>query len=633
MEPLGLFVAGAAPRRRIHDESSRFIELTEQIFVIEDLIRKLEKISPSSSKARPVLNEGYMIWFDQVTKAINLQRTTQYNLRNSIDRVGIKIKHGGDEISHDTVIYFFENREVAGGVPVEIGSQFYEIIADVENHVKLVDKNSCFDRELFALFFRQIVRLRILTIPLIRESYTVWVRNAVFVERGDEPCKMFYLNIQHIHDYSLSRQQNKLGLRIDSEDVEIKEVMIDGKSKPENEIDALLFSPNAVWQKILKAILNKWLENEGIRVVGTKLDVHSLALKIMPEKVLSKYTDNIDYIKYLNDEMKPRDGIDGGGVTNQFVTELLQNLLDGGDTRALDLGEGALPLIKVWSDKEESGKEAGRNLGRLINRICHKKDTDRRLCAGRVVPDSFFQILRYYLDLNFAYPDVDFICRISKLATSEYLKPLISYLEGNISRDNTEQCLLIFDISNIELTDAEKQSVLVLKKQSFAFLREKVEPIIILAGEMTTMLDQNAKRWIQGEAPQNVSEIVQGKILDKEDIISRIDLPPQYHTREYDIIRDKIDYLKEHIRDPETTMKWLGDFVFFVTGQRTLVASSKIKINPVSGRGYCAAHTCFKTLDVPMTHNTPPLNVIDHKLKFIANLNEGILIGSGLDAH
>ncbi len=616
-EETGLYVAGAVGRRRPHDSSNSFSKLQVSIDIMEGLIGDLGTISPSSTKACPVLDNKYMIWLNQTFSTVNIQKTDDYNKNLLSERSAIKINPHEDE----KFVYFYENSLSLEGIPSSIVMQFEDIISDVNKQVSFFMKQSCFNIEQFKLLFDSLKREFPPTYigrepnsceyKVEGKKYFIWIKNG-----DDVRDKTYYVNIQLEDNYYQSTYFNKLGLHVDH-NAKIKGVMIDGQRRPASEETALLFSPNAVWQKILKGVMGKWMETKGIRKNGRALEIHTLALKICPEKVLAAFDEEVRGIVFLNDNMTPQAGSDAGGLTKHFVTLLAQNLLDGDNSRFIKIGDSGLPFVDIGSDKENQGKEVAKNLGRLFGKIWDPNHI-RSVSMGRVVPDSTFLIIQDVLNFSGDYPDVEFISKISKNMTN--VDQLVSYLDGNCSQKNIYSCVQIFDELCIDLSPKERQGGEELKRQVFLFLKNKADPYIIMANEIIKGLNPNIKTWMKVTPYDRVSKEFQGEILDRDDIISRIYLQNIYQDGMYTAVRKKIQYLKEHIADPTTTLDWLKKFVFCVTGQTTLIASSKINIQPVATRGYCIAHTCFNSLDVPNTHQTPPLHVLDQKQKFLLNL-------------
>ena len=87
------------------------------------------------------------------------------------------------------------------------------------------------------------------------------------------------------------------------------------------------------------------------------------------------------------------------------------------------------------------------------------------------------------------------------------------------------------------------------------------------------------------------------------------------------VVKEKVAWLKEHIRARVAAgdTEWAERFLFCVTGQRALKASTQLRVCQ-SHDALCRAHTCSNGLDLPATHQTPPVDVKDKRERFIKNL-------------
>jgi hypothetical protein len=131
----------------------------------------------------------------------------------------------------------------------------------------------------------------------------------------------------------------------------------------------------------------------------------------------------------------------------------------------------------------------------------------------------------------------------------------------------------------------------------------------------------NTKSILKRITPEKISRVIQGDKLDKTDIISRIVFRPaggDHNSSGNSVVIEKIEFLKHHINTVAND-EWLQKFLVCATGQANLTAASRIIIIPTGGV-MCAAHTCTNTLEIPNSHDTPPLDEQDHYKKFILSL-------------
>jgi len=102
------------------------------------------------------------------------------------------------------------------------------------------------------------------------------------------------------------------------------------------------------------------------------------------------------------------------------------------------------------------------------------------------------------------------------------------------------------------------------------------------------------------------SKKIQGNPLDRHRIAACINVQSTASVNA--VVREKVEYLKEHILDPaKSSDTWLEDFLFCVTGLKALTDAAESHINIIGHGGpFCSARTCFRTLAIPNHHDTPP---------------------------
>jgi len=116
-----------------------------------------------------------------------------------------------------------------------------------------------------------------------------------------------------------------------------------------------------------------------------------------------------------------------------------------------------------------------------------------------------------------------------------------------------------------------------------------------------------------------ISDQIQGNPFSRQDIANRV----VCHINNR-VLQEKTAWLKEFIyQQPE---EWVFRLLSTVTGERAVTAHTVIKISAARSGLYCVAHTCFKSLDVPLQHvdtgSDVPLDgsVLSNKQKFFNNL-------------
>jgi len=643
------------------DEARRLatIMMGRRVFLDEDskallpyLYSDLEKVSPSAAKACDILNEEYVIWLNKTFHVINIQNKVEFLKGDSSDgKVGIKLLPSSslpganqqDNYNNDngSVEYWVDGSPSASGLSnIAISQRFAEIAKYISDQAQLLDMSSCFNPDNLRLLFNDL-KLREdalrLTISDVTAAYTtttfiLWCRAVSSGPRGgyggrfddDEGCVMnYYLNIQDYDNYRWSRQNNKLGLGI-SEKGEITSVMMNGARVNREEVMGDLYSPRGKWQKRLKGLLLAWIQENGIRLLEYTLTVHPLALKICPEAVLAKYVHydlphDVDRIVFMKEESVRQNqvGSDWGGLTKHFVTELCQNLFDGATSRMIQMDESGLPYLKTSSDADLA---VARNVGKLLSYVYFR--VGPVLTTGRVMSDNFLAMMRHLSD--------DF--ELSKLALGGSpmyqpffeIQPFFDILgedDGISPRRSVERyeelrkhCVEMVSYSSSPFTGSSDQE---LKEHILEFLKEMRRPYVEMAKAALSGTSEAFKARLRGEGEdlRAMNNKLQGNLLDKDDVIGRIDCSDVRHNA---AVMEKVGFLKAYIKE-RADKDWLELLLLCVTGQRNLFAGSKIVIHSIGGV-LCVAHTCFNTLDIPSTHLTPPLDIADPAERFIKNL-------------
>ena len=128
-------------------------------------------------------------------------------------------------------------------------------------------------------------------------------------------------------------------------------------------------------------------------------------------------------------------------------------------------------------------------------------------------------------------------------------------------------------------------------------------PFPVMEGEHQVLY-----KIIKYDKPTNMGETIQGIDLNADNFNDRI------KTRStHPVILEKIIWLKNKItvlltNPTDNNIKWIRDFLFFVTAKRSLSKNTKITIKESRGI-LCVAHTCSDTIDIPITHIVFPLTM------------------------
>ena len=360
-----------------------------------------------------------------------------------------------------------------------------------------------------------------------------------------------------------------------------------------------------------------------------RLLVHPLIIAKRPEEVLSLLalspTGVIPRVSFLQDNLTEGPGVDAGGLRKQLLSDLFKNLLDGDASRMIGMF-ASFPQCFLPCDANLKNEATLKNLGIMMGRIwmgqCLPPDDQRRigpLVTGRVLPDDFFKLITYPDILNDSLSESQFLDICQNLIHENKMRQFLNYLNDKL-RSDEQQLMKEFHLDRIQ--DLKPHILKIFEPYHLVIRGAR-----LIALGMRQMID-NWDRF-RSLDPVRISEMIQGKPFSREDIASRIKIAnnaPQ-------ILQTKVEWLRQTIKDPNTTEDWIKKLIYSVTGQSVVTLNTEIKIVQ-SMDNTCSAHTCFNQLAIPVTHTdfgTSPRdlpNTTDRQ-KFINNLN--LLLATGSD--
>ena len=575
------------------------------------LIDDLATLAPIANKAFDVQIEDkkLKLWYNRSLDAINLQPTEPFNQQKAKEKVGIRRANNG-------LSYFYENIAV-GGIPpsfVEILTTASEIVRKAK---KLFDKGVAFDPESLKLIFEYMKEEKRnsdnpLPVKISDSVYVLWVKRvrtapAATAVRGGvaaEPETKFYLNIQDQTKFDECVQENKLGLEIDEEG-RVVSVVTDGKQTPPEEIEALLYDADGMWNIRLTSILRQFLTDHGFKPAKAALQIHLLALQKIPEVVVAKWAKlatKPQRVNFMDDRFAPGPGIDAGGLTKQFFSDLARALFDGRAGRALRVDENGCPFVRAGDPLSEPLAKA---VGQLLSEVL-KRD----LTVGRILPESFFALLKAVGTAS--KPTDKQTLDAAALFAGEYQKPIVAWLGGD--EEQKEAALEMMGYAGEE--GLNELPLPAQRRRATAYLQGLVQPYARVAAAVAKGFSPALAAAVRTQSVEETSAALQGARIDADDIASRFVVQTPNA-----VVKEKVAMLKAHLRERVAAgdAAWAERFLFCVTGQRALKASTQLRVH-LSPDGLCRAHTCSNVLDLPGTHQTPPLDVADKRERFIRNL-------------
>ncbi|MBF8263256.1 MAG: hypothetical protein HW387_921 [Parachlamydiales bacterium] len=355
-------------------------------------------------------------------------------------------------------------------------------------------------------------------------------------------------------------------------------------------------------------------------ITSNRLEIHHLVFETKPEEVLNRLARRsndeslIPQVVFLQDNLTPDDGVDAGGLSAQLITELFAHLFDGSENRKIRLVNEIPSLIEPVQENE---KQLLNNLGIMIGRL-FKIDG---LIAGRILPDRYFELIQSTLIFtdNLDYSQMYGLCQ--HLVHPEMMR-LHNISETRAAISSTDRDWLINQLAfddkpNAELKKDIEQHLVELYRSMILAAREMAQGITIAIGDLKPLRRLSYTK---------LSEKIQGQAFSREAIAQQITY--EGHS---EVVRQKVTWLKAHITSPDTPQKWVENFLFAITGQRSLTPKTKIKVKD-SSDNMCKAHTCFQQLEVPTTHtNIGSRDVAQcpDQQKFLKNLQILMDNGSG----
>ena len=621
----------------LEDGLSRFIE-------------SVQLLAPDTKRALTCTSAGvnYKIWWNSSTQAVNVQREENFShqtlSKRQQEKVGIKESHG-------KFSYYVNNQPSLKGISQQQIERLKALLKEVEDVQAKYDEM----KELESKFNPECLQLLLAFLKgakgepyryhssIAREGskqlkwgknpeIVLWMRinesiaDQRVLSRFDQPApseKRYFINLQDAEKYLYSFPGDKIGIQV-NEKGEIVSIYQDGYSSDASTV----FSADAIWNKRLTEGINEFLRKMALNLVDQKLSLHSLTLSQIPEVVLDllckdgsfKIPNTVDFLK---NTLEPGDGIDAGGLTRQFLSELPMYLLDGKAGRAVSIysstGFPKLSLIQGQQGQATQEAQTLQNFGMMLS---ESFKSNGNFVIGRVLPDHFFGLLKEVIEMDASPKDDQMISACQHIVSDENAWMWeVWKTEKDLSDDEVDTILNILCLADETDNPDDFESPGVLKKTSVKkilgdYLLQCYKPQILAALAISQGIADNQKALIKNLTDEELSERIQGEPFSRDTIANRVTC---FSTNP--VVLQKMDWLKEFIHTQPK--EWVLKLLSTVTGERAVTAQTRIHLTPVTGIVNCHAHTCFKTLDVPTEHvsvGTDIGAVADDKQKFLNNL-------------
>lgn len=308
-----------------------------------------------------------------------------------------------------------------------------------------------------------------------------------------------------------------------------------------------------------------------------------------------------DDTSHTDDAVQP--GLDGGGLTKQFIHELFKHLCL---QKVIQFDENRFPIFQPSSSEDDY-----KNLGELISVIDEKnKDKKDRIFINPIFNSKVFQHFKNFLDPTLSDDD-----KIKKLADDLKNQSTSSFIKFLNNSDPSPKEIEDFKtfLEEVYFESYEKASLKDLQEEAKKPFEKTFKAISLIISGFSNSLKEKIKK--HGE---HYARVLQAPLtISKEELLAK--LTPQGNNPQ---VLEKCQWLREKITE-ESDKKdstWIKDFLTCVTAQPAL-PDGIIKINGIGGV-FCTAGTCSNVLNVPVSNETPHIkeNHLSPKERFLKNL-------------
>lgn len=457
--------------------------------------------------------------------------------------------------------------------------------------------------------------------PLRLEGFTVFPFKVERLNANGEKKKITEIHIQKEEEAS---DCGKLILQMDLDGM-VDRVYLDGEEMPS--ID--LFREGSSEGEQVSRLLNVFMTRLALKVPssGRRLDVHQQALSRVPEAVLPHVRTGQTYT-FLSDTMNPQPGVDAGGPKRKFFNELSKGFFSGRPERVTQMNSGMIQLRAGDNKGAERLEEVG-------EKLFYRAYSDSQLSLGRVLDDQFFNLVSLFFSGDEPSSEQVMMALQDFLGDGINASLLQAYRMDppQLSEDAREKIQFMgYDEEEIPSSNPEELKKFIVDL-IFGDDNGHAQMVVRAARHV-------AKGFLKGveaeehpfrersillrTTPAKLSEKIQGKALDRQDIISRIRC-----RSPNPVVRQKTEWLKKYILESDD--REVLAFIEAVTGSSAITGETDFKIQDAGrdkdGRkiNNCQAETCFNTLCVPGHHTDVGTDVVEGKTytneeKFINNL-------------
>jgi len=542
----------------------------------------------------------YIVWYNHDEHKLYIQ--SNYINQSQINNFEIDYITK-ESITEESVIRFSVNSNIICSNILEENKQLFlkKIIDEVQKTIKIYGKK-VFNIDVLLLLIEYINSGH----NIRYDEYTVRIN------------KLLDSNNTLIEIVSLATGYTSIAIRLNYNNTKIYQLYIDNKLQTDFYINKLFCNITNKSYRLVSNILIYFLlkycliiSNNGV------LQYHPIILEEIPElclnqtyKLLNYNFSNIDKVKQITDNYKLSAGIDAGGLRKQFFCDLMYNLFDGDRKRILNMKSGypscnsSLNYVRenyypsISSEYNiqlnEIDKESLHNIGKLLSYIYGNELLQG---IGQLFPYNYFDVLRYAKIEPESIKYVSIVC-------DPKLKESMKLVAFNVT--NLTNALEYIDVNksiNISTyTKALERHMTLLKEVS-----ESYSEIFACAKHIVTYMENSILYDLRA------GYTILGEHLNANDIINRMNI-----IGNNPIFLEKINFLKQRIEEyliineckekteqekkiEEEHQKWIINLLFCMTGKRGISTSTRLYFKGTNTL-LCYAHTCFSSMDIPITH-------------------------------
>jgi hypothetical protein len=190
--------------------------------------------------------------------------------------------------------------------------------------------------------------------------------------------------------------------------------------------------------------------------------------------------------------------------------------------------------------------------------------------------------------------------------TNPHLQPVEAYLKDP-SPANTASIVELLGLSATSTPEEIKTGCL-----------EFITPVYEGAKAIASGISPSLKSKILGNSSEMISNYLQGEKINVERLLACFE-----NRSQSPVVAQEITYIQNKIREeasiPDST--WIERFIYCVSGSRAMSPNFKIIVNGSSDEAV-RVHTCFNTIDLPITHTASHIDdpSLSDEARFIRNL-------------